>query len=81
MNSYNNSRSFDSIYAFGIKFIYVTVLDGYRMMVGLSILPPYTGAGSEDWCQRTSNAIYQNINYIEQYSPEYVLILSGRSYI
>ncbi|MBQ3437204.1 MAG: glucose-1-phosphate adenylyltransferase [Fusobacterium sp.] len=48
-----------------------------RMDGGLSILPPYTGAGSEDWYKGTSNAIYQNINYIEQYSPEYVLILSG----
>lgn len=48
-----------------------------RMYGGLSILPPYTGGESGDWYKGTSNAIYQNLNYIEQYSPEYVLILSG----
>lgn len=48
-----------------------------RMDGGLSILPPYTGGESGDWYKGTSNAIYQNLNYIEQYSPEYVLILSG----
>lgn len=47
-----------------------------RMDGGLSILPPYTG-GEGDWYKGTSNAIYQNMKYIEQYNPEYVLILSG----
>ncbi|MBC2576808.1 glucose-1-phosphate adenylyltransferase [Peptostreptococcus canis] len=47
-----------------------------RMDGGLSILPPYTG-GEGDWYKGTSNAIYQNMKYIEQYDPEYVLILSG----
>ena len=48
-----------------------------RMDGGLSILPPYTGGETGDWYKGTSNAIYQNMKYIEQYDPAYVLILSG----
>ena len=48
-----------------------------RTRGGLSVLPPYQGAKSSDWYKGTANAIYQNINFIKQYSPEYVLILSG----
>ena len=48
-----------------------------RMDGGLSILPPYTGGETGDWYKGTANAIYQNMTYIEQYSPDYVLILSG----
>ena len=48
-----------------------------RMDGGLSILPPYTGGETGDWYKGISNAIYQNMKYIEQYDPEYVLILSG----
>ena len=48
-----------------------------RMDGGLSILPPYTGGETGDWYKGTSNAIYQNMKYIEQYDPECVLILSG----
>ncbi|WP_317316449.1 sugar phosphate nucleotidyltransferase, partial [Peptostreptococcus russellii] len=48
-----------------------------RMDGGLSILPPYTGGETGDWYKGTANAIYQNMTYIEQYNPEYVLILSG----
>lgn len=48
-----------------------------RMDGGLSILPPYTGGETGDWYKGTANAIYQNMAYIEQYDPEYVLILSG----
>ena len=44
---------------------------------GLSILPPYTAGKTGEWYKGTANAIYQNIKYIEQYNPEYVLILSG----
>ncbi len=47
-----------------------------RMNGGVYILPPYTGS-SASWYKGTANAIYQNINFIEQYNPEYVLILSG----
>ena len=48
-----------------------------RMDGGLSILPPYTAGKTGEWYKGTANAIYQNIKYIEQYNPEYVLILSG----
>lgn len=48
-----------------------------RMNGGVHILPPYAKADSSDWYKGTANAIYQNINFIEQYNPEYVLILSG----
>ena len=48
-----------------------------RMRGGLSILPPYQGKGHFDWYRGTANAIYQNINFIKKYDPEYVLILSG----
>ena len=47
-----------------------------RMNGGVYILPPYTGS-SASWYKGTANAIYQNMNFIEQYEPEYVLILSG----
>ena len=48
-----------------------------RMRGGLSVLPPYQGNQSSDWYKGTANAIYQNINFINQYNPDYVLILSG----
>ncbi len=48
-----------------------------RMNGGVHILPPYATATSSNWYKGTANAIYQNINFIEQYQPEYVLILSG----
>ena len=47
-----------------------------RMNGGVHILPPYTGS-SASWYKGTANAIYQNMNFIEQYNPEYVLVLSG----
>lgn len=48
-----------------------------RVDGGLTILPPYTAGKTGEWYKGTANAIYQNIKYIEQYAPEYVLILSG----
>ncbi len=48
-----------------------------RSRGGLSVLPPYQGYKGSDWYKGTANAIYQNINFIKQYNPEYVLILSG----
>ena len=48
-----------------------------RLRGGVSVLPPYQGSKSSDWYKGTANAIYQNINFIKQYNPEYVLILSG----
>ncbi|MBA2873932.1 glucose-1-phosphate adenylyltransferase [Thermaerobacillus caldiproteolyticus] len=44
---------------------------------GVTVLPPYSEASGVKWYEGTAHAIYQNINYIEQYAPEYVLILSG----
>ena len=48
-----------------------------RMRGGLSVLPPYQGNSRSDWYKGTANAIYQNINFIKHYNPDYVLILSG----
>ena len=48
-----------------------------RMRGGLSVLPPYQGNKHSDWYKGTANAIYQNINFIKHFDPEYVLILSG----
>lgn len=48
-----------------------------RNFGGVSILPPYQGKDSSDWYRGTANAIYQNIEFINRYDPEYVLILSG----
>jgi len=48
-----------------------------RVDGGLTILPPYTAGKTGEWYKGTANAIYQNIKYIEQYDPEYVLLLSG----
>lgn len=44
---------------------------------GVSILPPYQEEEGGMWYKGTANAIYQNIEYIDSYDPEYVLILSG----
>ena len=50
-------------------------LDG--MNAGVQILSPYEKKGGADWYSGTANAIYQNINYIERYNPDYVVILSS----
>jgi glucose-1-phosphate adenylyltransferase len=44
---------------------------------GVVVLPPYVKQKGGDWYSGTANAIYQNIGFIEQYDPEYVLIISG----
>ena len=44
---------------------------------GVTVLPPYERSDNSEWYSGTANAIYQNMNYMEQYNPEYVLILSG----
>lgn len=48
-----------------------------RISGGVHILPPYQTQAGGDWYKGTANAIYQNIEFIERYNPEYVLILSG----
>lgn len=47
------------------------------MNSGAYVLPPYAKAETAEWYTGTANAIYQNINFIEQFNPENVLILSG----
>ena len=44
---------------------------------GVFVLPPYQTVRGSEWYKGTANAIYQNMSFIEQYSPDYVLILSG----
>ena len=44
---------------------------------GVYVLPPYVKGKQGEWYSGTANAIYQNIAFIEQFAPEYVLILSG----
>ncbi len=48
-----------------------------RSFGGVSILPPYEKSGSSEWYTGTANAIYQNLDYMETFHPDYVLILSG----
>jgi len=48
-----------------------------RSYGGVHILPPYQGQDGEGWYKGTANAIYQNLEFIERYDPEYVLVLSG----
>ena len=49
-----------------------------RMDGGVTVLQPHTSKNDEKgWYKGTANAIYQNIKFIEEYNPEYVLILSG----
>ena len=48
-----------------------------RLSGGIYVLPPYMGAKSGEWYKGTANAIYQNIDFIDNYDPEYVVILSG----
>jgi glucose-1-phosphate adenylyltransferase len=44
---------------------------------GVTVLPPYVGSSEMKWYSGTASAIFQNLNYLYQYDPEYVLILSG----
>lgn len=48
-----------------------------RNFGGVTILPPYEKSSSSEWYTGTANAIYQNLNYMETFNPDYVLILSG----
>ena len=48
-----------------------------RAWGGVKILPPYQGQKHADWYKGTANAIYQNMEFINRYDAEYVLILSG----
>ncbi|MCD8082869.1 MAG: glucose-1-phosphate adenylyltransferase [Clostridiales bacterium] len=48
-----------------------------RNVGGVTILPPYERSKGSDWYTGTANAIFQNLEYMESYHPDYVLILSG----
>ena len=48
-----------------------------RNVGGVTVLPPYEKSSNSEWYTGTANAIYQNLDYLEMYNPEYVLILSG----
>ena len=47
------------------------------MYGGVHVLPPYQRGKKSDWYKGTANAIYQNINFIDRYQPDYVVVLSG----
>ena len=47
-----------------------------RNVGGVAVLPPYEKSANSEWYTGTANAIYQNLEYIESYHPDYVLILS-----
>ncbi len=48
-----------------------------RNIGGVTVLPPYEKSEHTEWYTGTANAIFQNIEYMESYNPDYVLILSG----
>ena len=48
-----------------------------RLNGGVYVLPPYMKSAKSDWYKGTANAIYQNIEFIDKFSPDYVLVLSG----
>ena len=48
-----------------------------RNVGGVTILPPYEKSVGSDWYTGTANAIFQNLEYMETFNPDYVLILSG----
>ena len=48
-----------------------------RTFGGVHVLPPYQAKNHSDWYLGTANAIYQNLEFIKRYDPDYVLVLSG----
>lgn len=48
-----------------------------RNIGGVTVLPPYEKSNNSEWYTGTANAIYQNLEFIDYYNPDYVLILSG----
>ncbi len=48
-----------------------------RNLGGVTVLPPYEKSENTEWYTGTANAIFQNLDYMDSYNPEYVLILSG----
>lgn len=48
-----------------------------RNVGGVTVLPPYEKSENTDWYTGTANAIYQNMEFMEYYHPDYVIILGG----
>ncbi len=48
-----------------------------RNVGGVTVLPPYEKSENSEWYTGTANAIYQNIDYMDSFNPDYILILSG----
>lgn len=48
-----------------------------RINGGVHILQPYMNEKEGNWYRGTAHAIHQNMDFIDSYNPEYVLILSG----
>ena len=44
---------------------------------GVFVLPPYTHDAGGEWYKGTADAIYQNIAFVDQYDPVWIVILSG----
>ncbi len=43
----------------------------------IRILPPMKGNRRSDWYKGTADAVYQNMEFVQQENPDYVLLLSG----
>jgi glucose-1-phosphate adenylyltransferase len=48
-----------------------------RNIGGVTVLPPYEKSTNSEWYTGTANAIFQNIDYMDSFNPDYILILSG----
>ena len=48
-----------------------------RLTGGVFVLPPYVKGKTGTWYKGTANAIYQNMGFISQYDPDYVIVFSG----
>jgi glucose-1-phosphate adenylyltransferase len=48
-----------------------------RMHGGVALLQPYTGRVDTEWYRGTADAVYQNLDWIEHYLPDHVVVLSG----
>ena len=48
-----------------------------RVNGGVTVLPPFTGAGGSDWYRGTADAVRRNLRFADLYMPDYMLILSG----
>lgn len=44
---------------------------------GVHTLPPYASARGGEWYSGTADAVYKNCEFIEQFAPQYVVVLSG----